>query len=142
MESITLVEAERILSAAKARVVQLGTQMAVSVVDPRGDLIAMFRADGASWRTPPISRAKALAAACFGRPGGEMAAESQAPFIRGLMEMERGHMIPGPGGFPVFRDGELIGAVGASSSGPNSGPTADEDVTRGALEATGFSMSP
>ena len=49
--------------------------------------------------------------------------------------------LPGPGAFPVFRDGELIGAVGASSSGPNSGPTADEDVTRGALEATGFSMS-
>ena len=142
MTSITLAEAERILSAAKTKVLEMGTHMAVSVVDPRGDLVAMFRADRASWRTPPISRAKALAAACFGRPGGEMAADSQAPFIRGLMEMERGHMIPGPGGFPIFRGGELIGAVGASSSGPAGGPAADEDVARGALEATGFSMSP
>ena len=52
MASLTLTEAEHILAAAKAKVLEMGAKMSVSVVDPRGDLIAMFRTDGASWRTP------------------------------------------------------------------------------------------
>ncbi len=59
MVSFTLVEAEHILAAAKATVMAMGAKMSVSVVDPRGDFITMCRTEGASWRTPPISRAKA-----------------------------------------------------------------------------------
>ena len=62
MASLTLAEAEQILAAAKAKVMAMGVKMSISVVDPRGDLITMCRTDGASWRTPPISRAKAVAA--------------------------------------------------------------------------------
>ena len=68
MAALTLAEAEQILAAAKAKVLSMGAKMSISVVDPRGDLITMFRTDGASWRTPPISRAKAVSAGCFGRP--------------------------------------------------------------------------
>ncbi len=136
MTSLTLEEAEKILAAAKATVLEMGAKMSVSVVDPRGDLIAMFRTDGASWRTPPISRAKAVAAACFGRPSGDM--DAQSPVLRGLMAMEGGHMIPGKGALPVYRHGELIGAVGGS------GGTAqqDEDAARAGIEAIGLSAAP
>ena len=48
MAALTLAEAEQILVAAKAKVQSMGAKMSVSVVDPRGDLIAMFRTDGAS----------------------------------------------------------------------------------------------
>lgn len=58
MATLTLAEAETILAAAKAKVFEMGAKMSVSVVDPRGDLIGMFRTDGAPWRTPAISRAK------------------------------------------------------------------------------------
>lgn len=138
MASLTLAEAETMLAAAKAKVQQMGVRMSVSVVDPRGDLITMFRGDGASWRTPPISRAKANASACFGRVSGELTENALAPVFRGLMAMEGGHMIPGQGAVPAYRGNELVGAVGGS------GGTAqeDEDAARAGVEAAGLSITP
>ena len=138
MASMTLAEAERILAASKTKVSDMGVKMSVSVVDPRGDLITMFRTDGASWRTPPISRAKAVAASCFGRPSAELTENVQASVFRGLMAMEGGHMIPGQGALPVCRDSELLGGVGGS------GGTAqqDEDAARAGIEALDLSTSP
>ncbi len=137
MPSLTLAEAETILAGAKAKVLAMGVKMSISVVDPRGDLITMMRTDGASWRTPPISRAKAVAASCFGRASGELTENALAPVFRGLMAMEGGHMIPGQGALPVFRDGELIGAVGGS------GGTAqeDEDAALAGIQAAGLSAT-
>ncbi len=136
--TLTLDEAEAILAGAKAKVLEMGVNMSISVVDPRGDLITMMRTDGASWRTPPISRAKAVAASCFGRASGELTENALAPVFRGLMAMEGGHMIPGQGALPVFRDGVLVGAVGGS------GGTAqeDEDASRAGIEGAGFSATP
>lgn len=137
MPSLTLGEAEVILAGAKAKVLELGAKMSISVVDPRGDLITMMRTDGASWRTPPISRAKAVAASCFGRASGELTENALAPVFRGLMAMEGGHMIPGQGALPVFKDGVLVGAVGGS------GGTAqeDEDAALAGIQAAGLSAT-
>ena len=137
MASLTMAESEQILAAAKAKVFEMGAKMSVSVVDPRGDLIGMFRTDGASWRTPAISRAKAVSAACFGRPSGDLTDNAMSPVFRGLMAMEGGHMIPGQGTLPVFKGGELVGAVGGS------GGTAqqDEDAARAGIDAAGLSAA-
>ena len=137
MASLTLAESEQILAAAKAKVFEMGAKMSVSVVDPRGDLIGMFRTDGASWRTPAISRAKAVSAACFGRPSGDLTDNAMSPVFRGLMAMEGGHMIPGQGALPVFKGGELVGAVGGS------GGTAqqDEDAAQAGIDAAGLSAA-
>ena len=137
MPSLTLTEAEVILAAAKAKVLQMGANMSISVADPRGDLITMMRTDGASWRTPAISRAKAVAASCFGRASGELTENAMAPVFRGLMAMEGGHMIPGQGALPVFKDGVLVGAVGGS------GGTAqeDEDAALAGIQAAGLSAT-
>jgi len=138
MATLTLAEAEQILQTAKSKVFEKGAKMSVSVVDPRGDLIAMLRTDGASWRTPAISRAKAVAAACFGRASGELTDNALSPVFRGLMAMEGGHMIPGQGALPVYRDGEVVGAVGGS------GGTAEEDeaVALVGIESIGLSPTP
>ena len=137
MATLTLAEAETILAAAKAKVFEMGAKMSVSVVDPRGDLIGMFRTDGAPWRTPAISRAKAVSSACFGRPSGELTDNAMSPVFRGMMAMEGGHMIPGQGSLPVYRDGELVGAVGGS------GGTAqqDEDSAQAGIDAVGLKTS-
>ena len=137
MPSLTLAEAEVILAAAKAKVLEMGANMSISVVDPRGDLITMMRTDGASWRTPAISRAKAVAASCFGRASGELTENAMAPVFRGLMAMEGGHMIPGQGALPVFKDGVLVGAVGGS------GGTAqeDEDASLAGIQAASLSAT-
>ena len=136
MASLTLSDAEKILAGAKAKALSLGSfKGSISVVDPRGDLIAMFRLDGASWRTPTISRGKAVAAACFGVPSTDLTERAQSPVLRGLMAMEGGHMIPGIGALPVYRDGELIGAVGGSGGTGQE----DEDCSRAGIEAAGLS---
>ena len=138
MASLTLDEAEGILAAAKARALSIGFKGSISVVDPRGDLIVMFRTDGGSWRTPVISRAKAVASSCFGRSSAEMAANAQSPVLLGLMTMEGGHMIAGQGALPVYRDGELVGAVGGSGGTGQE----DEDCARAGIEAIGLNTTP
>ena len=78
-----------------------------------------------------------MAAACFGRPSGELTENAQAPVFRGLMAMEGGHMIPGQGAVPAYRNGELVGAVGGS------GGTAqeDEDASLAGIQALGLTTS-
>ena len=137
MATLTLQEAEQILVAAKAKVFEMGQKMSVSVVDPRGDLIAMFRTDGAPWRTPAISRAKAVSSACFGRPSVDLTDNALSPVFRGLMAMEDGHMIPGIGALPVYKNGELVGAVGGSGGSGQQ----DEDAARAGIDAVGLSTS-
>ncbi len=138
MAHLTLAQAEQMLAAAKAKVVAMGAKMSVSVVDARGDLITMFRTDGASWRTPPISRGKAVAAACFGQPSRALLDNAQSPVHRALMAIEGGNIVPGPGAFPVYSNGELVGAVGGS------GGTAEEDeeASMAGIKAAGLSATP
>ena len=137
MPSLNLEEAERILAAAKVKVQEMGVRLSVSVVDPRGDLIAMFRTDGASWRTPLISRGKAVAASCFGMSSKDLEERFSMPFMQGFMAMQGGHMIPGQGALPVFRNGELIGAAGGSGGSGQQ----DEDAVRAGIEGAGFSTA-
>ena len=137
MATLTLAESEVILAAAKAKVLEMGAKMSISVVDARGDLITMMRTDGASWRTPAISRAKAVAASCFGRASGELTENAMAPVFRGLMAMEGGHMIPGQGALPVFKGGELVGAVGGSGGSAQE----DEDASLAGIQAAGLSAT-
>ena len=61
-----------------------------------------------------------------------------APVFRGLMAMEGGHMIPGQGALPVFKNGEIVGAVGGS------GGTAqqDQDASQAGIDAVGLTTSP
>lgn len=131
MPNITLDEAERVVQAAKAKAVEMGVKLSISVVDARGDLICMVRMDGAPWRTPYISRGKARAAACFGVPSLDLTERALQPVFRAVMEVEKGEFVPGQGALPIFNDGELIGACGGS------GGTAqeDEDAARAGIEA-------
>ena len=137
MSSLNLEQAERALAAAKAKALSIGFKGSISVVDPRGDLLCMVRLDGGSWRTPAISRGKAVAASCFGVPSGELEDRSSRAVFRGLMAMEGGHMIPGQGALPMYRNGELVGAIGGS------GGTSEEDeaCARAGLEVLGLSTS-
>ena len=135
MASLTLAQAEQVLAGAKAKVLELGVRMSVSVVDPRGDLVTMFRGDGAPWRTPAVSRAKARASACFGRSTHDLEGNAGSAVLTGVMAMEGGHMIPGQGALPIFQNGELIGAVGGSGGTGQQ----DEDCSRAGIKAAGFS---
>ena len=138
MPTVTLQEAEKIIEGAKAKIEELGLKMAVSVTDSRGDLVAMIKTDGASWRTPFISRGKAVSSACFGRPSGELEAYSGAPVFQAFTVMQEGHFIMGKGALPVYKDGEIAGAVGVSGSANSQ---EDEDVAAAGIQNAGLKSS-
>ncbi|MCD5398115.1 MAG: heme-binding protein [Dehalococcoidia bacterium] len=137
MPTMTLLEAESIIEGAKVKIEELGVKMSVSVTDARGDLIAMIRTDGASWRTPFISRGKAVASACFGEPSGELEDRSNWPVFQAFTVLQDGHFIMGQGAIPIYKEGEIVGAVGASGGKSQE----DEDVCRAALEHAGLKSS-
>ncbi len=132
--ALTLAEAEAILQGSKAKLAELGLKMSVSVTDPRGDLIAMFRNDGASWRTPEISRGKAVASACMGVASGELAHRAGDAIFLPFTMIQGGHFIMGQGAVPVYRDGTLVGAVGASGGTSQQ----DEVVAQAGVAAAGL----
>ena len=138
MLSLTLAEAQQIIDGATKKLEEIGVPMCVAVVDPRGDLIAMIRQDGTPWRSTLICQGKAVASAAWLRSSGELTDNAQSPVSRGLMAMLDGRMIPGQGALPVFRNGEIVGAVGASGGASQQ----DEDVARAGIESAGFSPSP
>lgn len=131
MAELTLADAERMIQAAKAKAVEIGVKLSISVVDERGDLKCMVRMDGAPWRTPYISRGKARAAACFGVPSDDLTDRAMIPVMRAVMEVERGEFVPGIGALPIMKDGELVGAIGGSGGTGQE----DEDASRAGLEA-------
>ena len=137
MPTISLREAETIIKGAKSKIQELGVKMSVSVTDARGDLVAMIRTDGASWRTPVISRGKAVASACFGEPSGELEDRSRWPVFQAFTVLQDGHFIMGQGAVPIYKDGEIAGAVGASGGKSQE----DEDVCKAALEYAGLKSS-
>lgn len=129
--AITHMEAERILAAAKAKALQMNLKVGISIVDPRGDLVAMLRLDGALWRTAPVSRGKAFASAAFGQTSGALQARADSPVVRALMLQEDGLIIPQQGAVPIMRGTELIGAIGVSGAASNE----DEEIALAGVAA-------
>ena len=129
--ALTLADANRMIQAAVAKAEELNMKMCVAVCDAGGRLIAFSRMDGAMWTSTYAAQGKAVAAAGFGRASGAVPADS--PVVHAIIADEGGHMIPGQGGLPVFRDGELIGAVGGS--GGDRQQQDDEDCARAGIDA-------
>lgn len=132
MTPLTLDESLRMLEAARAKAADIGVRVAIAVLDPRGDLVALHRMDGALWRSVPISQGKAAASAAWDAPSGDLADRWDQPVVRALSMMEQGRIIPWQGALPVRRpDGAMIGAIGVSGARP----AQDEEVAAAGLAA-------
>ena len=137
MATLTLAEAQQVLEGAQSKMDEIGVKLTVSIVDGRGDLIALARVDGASWRTPYISQGKAVASATWGLSSADMAARWNEPIMPGFMALQGGRFIPSQGALPIYKDGELVGAAGGSGGTPQE----DEDCVRAGIEGAGFATS-
>ena len=132
MKPLALDEAARMIEAARAKAAELGVRVTIAVLDPRGDLVALQRMDGALWRSVPISQGKAAASAAWDTPSGDLADRWDQPVVRALAMMEQGRLIPWQGALPVRRpDGAMIGAIGVSGARP----AEDEAVAAAGLAA-------
>jgi uncharacterized protein GlcG (DUF336 family) len=129
--ALTLDEANRIAQGAMAKAEQLNIRINVAVCDSGGRLVAFQRMNDATWAGGFGSQGKAIAAAAFGRPSGDLTERANHPTLRGIVAAEGGHMMLGQGAVPIVRDGVVVGACGVG------GGTAqeDEDCARAGVEA-------
>lgn len=117
--AVAQADVNRIVQAAIAKAEELNIKISVAVCDSGGHLLAFNRTRGAIWISASVAQGKAAAASAFGRPSG--AVPSDSPVMQAIVASQGGRILPAQGGLPLFRDGELIGAVGVS------GGTGQED---------------
>jgi glc operon protein GlcG len=118
---LTLEEANRVITGAIAKAVEVNIRVSVAVCDTGGRLMAFQRMDNAIWASAYGSQGKAVASAAFGRPSGELTERADHPTPRGIAAAEGGHMIMGQGAVPIIRNGVIEGACGVG------GGTAQQD---------------
>ncbi len=115
-DDLTLEAAEKIVAAAKKKATELKTRMDIAVVDTGCNLKAFARMDGAWLGSIDISIRKARTARFFDMNTGEIGKLSQPGGPLYGIEHSNGGLISFPGGVPLKRGGEIVGAVGVSGS--------------------------
>lgn len=130
MAKITLKEARRVVEAGLASAADQGVGMGIAVVDYAGQLVAFERADDAPWIVSEIAWRKARTSAAFGKPSADREEGwAKRPFFAQSV-IALGDYVVGKGAMPLFRDGELVGAVGASGGVPEQDHVAAEAGAR------------
>lgn len=114
--ALTLETAQRVISAAQHRALELGAPCAIAVVDPAGYLIAFARMnDSPMLASVELAPQKARTAALFGKPTQQLEQTIRdgraAAVTSGFVQMT--------GGVPLVVDGREIGAIGISSARPD-----------------------
>ena len=132
MSDITLDDARRVIDAAIARSAELGFNMAVAVVDLQTSLVASARMDGTNPFTPDVVRGKAVATAVTrGTPSGVAAGRFPPALLETVRDLYGGRVTWVQGAVPLYKEGRLVGAVGAGG-GP---PDKDEEVAQAGADA-------
>ena len=133
---LTSDQALSLLTAAREEAARAGIPMSFAVMDPGGHLVALVRMDGAPWISAEVAQGKAWTAAAYGAPSAAQKTkmDSLPNFSTALSAMTHGHYTPQPGAVPVYSDGQLLGALGASGGTGQQ----DEDVCSAAVTACGF----
>jgi glc operon protein GlcG len=112
--SIRLAEANRAIRAVLSKAYTLDLNLTVTVCDCDGRLVAFQRMDGAFADNASIG--KALASVRSGRPSGDQSIEAANFFRTGIVNVEGAWFFRRPGGLPIFRAGQLKGALGVSGA--------------------------
>src|SRR5262245_26269562 len=112
---LTLAEANQAIAAALARAQNMKMKIAVSVCDEGGRLIAFQRMDGVFSESIQLAIGKAIAAAASTKSSDDK------EVILDLQSVWRvaGAGLPviaGPGGLPITRKVQTVGAIGVSGS--------------------------
>ncbi|MBC7927278.1 MAG: heme-binding protein [Bryobacteraceae bacterium] len=130
-QSIDCGEALAIVHAITGRCREAGKAAVVAVCDSHGELIAFARMDGAPVSSILIAQNKAWTAARERKPTGDIGEKARHP-EKGFDIAYFGdpRFVGWPGGVPVWRNGEVVGAVAVS------GLPSAEDAELAAFGAT------
>jgi uncharacterized protein GlcG (DUF336 family) len=123
-EKISLETAKQLIDAAEQKADEIGVPSVITVANPDGNLIAQHRMDDAWLASVNISRNKAYTSAALEMPTHELAEPSQpGNSLYGLQTTDDNRIVVFGGGFPLERDGEIVGTIASS------GGQVDEDMT-------------
>jgi glc operon protein GlcG len=124
---LTIDGAMKLLNAAMAKARDMKVPECIAIVDQGGHLLAFARMDGAFSLSFDTALVKAMTAASYGLPTGEIPAGIDIK----LAIATQGKRVNLPGGLPIIVDGHLLGGIGIGSG------TGEEDrqVANAALAA-------
>jgi uncharacterized protein GlcG (DUF336 family) len=106
--------------------------MCIAVTDESGTLLAFERMDGGKIPSVTIAIDKCFTAAGIRKGTDELWAASQPGNpVYGIASTIGGRMVGIGGGLPVIVDGDVVGAIAASSGTP----TQDKDVAQAGIDA-------
>jgi len=130
---LTLDIAKKMLEAGEKEAEKQGVPMSMAISDAGGNPIAFRRMDNAALFSIQIAMDKAFTTVFGKMPTGSFAGQYCAGGLVPLFFHER--WITFPGGFPIKKDGMILGGIGVSG-----GIIEDVYVAKAALEAGGFSL--
>lgn len=123
VQTVALERAKQVIEAAEQRAEEMGVAQVITVANSEGNLIAQHRMDGAWLASVNISKNKAYTSAALESPTDAFSETTQpGQSLYGLQTTDESRIVIFGGGFPLERDGEIVGAIGAS------GGEVDEDV--------------
>lgn len=102
------------IQAVVAKAKEIGKPMSVAICDEGGNLKGFLRMDGASLMGSKICQDKAYTSAAARRPTHAYydRIKDDPPLLHGMVHQPR--LIIFGGGYPIFMDGQCIGAIGVS----------------------------
>ena len=130
--ALTLADAREIIAAAEAKATEIGQPMNIAVVDFGGNVISHVRMDGAWLGGIDISINKAFTSRAFDIQTKDLAENAQPnQQFYGIAASNNGRIMIFAGGIPLFRDGEVVGAIGVSGGTGEQ----DQDVAEAGVKA-------
>ena len=108
---LTIDGAMKLLNAAMAKARDMNVPQCIAILDAGGHLLAFARMDGAYALSVDTALMKAMTAASYGVPTGDIGAGIDIK----LAIATQGKRINLPGGLPVIVDGHVIGGIGVGS---------------------------
>ena len=108
---LTIDGAMKLLQAGMAKAKAMGVPECISIVDAGGQLLCYARMDGAFQLSFETSLVKAMTAASYGIPTGNIEAGVDIK----LAIATQGKRVNLPGGLPIVIDGHVVGGIGVGS---------------------------
>jgi glc operon protein GlcG len=103
--------AARLVQAAVAKAREIGVPECIAVVDTGGHLLAFARMDGAFVQSIDSALVKAMTAASYSEPTGNI----EAGIDLKLAIATNGKRVNLPGGLPIIVEGHTVGGIGVGS---------------------------
>jgi glc operon protein GlcG len=137
VHALTYAGARMVAEAAAREAERRKVNPVVAVVDTAGELVYLWRPDGAQVASVGVATDKARTAARYRRPSKDF--EDQASGGR-PSALHLAGAVPLQGGMPILHDGEVVGAIGVS--GASSAPEDHELAVLGARATDGGGPRP